>query len=96
MAEPLLQDRATLGHWASKQCQRNALRSYQAQNNAASLDGLTGLRTARKDNREILLVADARATYRRVTGNSEALLWGVALGMVTMLVMVMLRGAWMR
>ena len=85
-----------MGHWASKQVQNNALRSYQAQNNAASLDGLTGLRSARRDNGEILLLTEAKATYRRVTGNAEALLLGTVLGMVIMVVLMVPIGGWDR
>lgn len=77
-----------MGHWASKQIAGNALRPYQAQNNAASLDGLTGLRTARNDNGEILLLTEAKATYRQVTGNREALLWGMVLGMIITLLVL--------
>lgn len=85
---PILKDQETMGHWASKQIAGNALRPYQAQNNAASLDGLTGLRTARNDNGEILLLTEAKATYRQVTGNREALLWGMVLGMIITLLVL--------
>ena len=94
--KPILKDRETMGHWASKQVDADELRPYQRMNNAASLDGLTGLRTARKDKGEILLLTEAKATYRRVTGHREALLWGMVLGMVTtLLVLVVPNGGWM-
>ena len=83
-----------MGHWASKQVASNALREYQMQNNAASLDRLTGLRSARKDKGKILLLTEAQATYRRVTGNAEALLWGTVLGMVIMLLLMLPFGGW--
>ncbi|GAB7350732.1 hypothetical protein MBLNU459_g1283t2 [Dothideomycetes sp. NU459] len=45
-----LEDRKTLGHWASKQVEKGELKGYQAQKNSQSLDGLGGLKAARRDN----------------------------------------------
>ncbi|KAK2735613.1 hypothetical protein FQN55_002197 [Onygenales sp. PD_40] len=43
---PYLQDRETLGHWASQKIASNKLHEYQHEVNYDSLDGLPGLRAA--------------------------------------------------
>ena len=88
LGKPILKDRETMGHWASRQIEKGALEEYQAQWNADSLDGLTGLRAARRKNGERLWVTDLRARYRRVMGQREARWWGFVEGLVTMLVLV--------
>ncbi|KAG7006486.1 pyridoxamine 5'-phosphate oxidase family protein ustO [Physcia stellaris] len=88
LGKPILKDRETMGHWASKQIEKGALEDYQAHWNADSLDGLTGLRAARRKNGERLWVTDLRARYRRVMGQREARWWGFVEGLVTMLVLV--------
>lgn len=42
-----------------------------------------------------MLVAEAKATYRRAMDEREALLWGMAFGMITMLELVVPIGACM-
>ena len=86
--KPILKDRETLGHWASKKIETNTLQAYQAQNNAGSLDGLTGLRAARRERGERFLLTEAKASYRRILGQREALLWGLATGMVMMFLLM--------
>lgn len=83
-AEPILKDRETLGHWASKQIEKNALLDYQAQNNAGSLDGLPGLGTARRDRGERLWVTGMKARVRRVAAQREALVWGMLVSVLGM------------
>ena len=80
LRKPILKDRETMGHWASKQIEKGALEDYQAQWNADSLDGLTGLRAARRKNGERLWVTDLRARYRRVMGQREARVVGICGG----------------
>lgn len=84
LGKPILRDRETLGHWASKQIEKGALEDYQAQWNADSLDGLTGLRAARRKKGETMWVSDLRARYRRVMGQREARWWGFVEGVVVM------------
>ncbi|KKZ65220.1 hypothetical protein EMCG_08928 [[Emmonsia] crescens] len=47
--KPYLQDRETMGHWASTKIAKNELHAYHALMNADSLDGLPGLRAAMRD-----------------------------------------------
>ncbi len=66
--EPYLHDRDTLGHWAGKQISAGRLRDYQRDNNHESLDGLPGLRVARKDRGERLWYSDLKAKVRKQDG----------------------------
>src|SRR5690349_18464653 len=71
---PYLEDRDTLGHWAGKQVSSGTLHDYQSRNNARSLDGLPGLRAARKQAGERLWCEDIKA---RVTAGNRS--WQLAL-----------------
>ncbi|OJD22523.1 hypothetical protein ACJ73_06131 [Blastomyces percursus] len=46
---PYLQDRETMGHWASNKIAKNELHAYQVKMNSDSLDGLPGLRAAMRE-----------------------------------------------
>lgn len=77
---PVLKDRETLGHWASKLIDKRELHTYQAQWNADSLDGLPGLSVARRDRGERLWVTGLQARGRRILGQREGLAWGFLAG----------------
>ncbi|EEQ89539.1 hypothetical protein RJZ56_007457 [Blastomyces dermatitidis] len=47
--KPYLQDRETMGHWASNKIAKNELHAYQVKMNSDSLDGLPGLRAAMRE-----------------------------------------------
>lgn len=85
------QDRETLGHWASKTVEKNELGAYQIKNNTSSLDGLPGLKSARRDAGQNLLLVDSQAFARRVAAQREALVVGVLMGFL-----VCLAGLWVR
>ncbi|KAL8978378.1 MAG: hypothetical protein Q9205_006018 [Flavoplaca limonia] len=74
-----LRDRETMGHWASKQVEKGALRDYQKMNNAFSLDKLPGLRTAIRDAGYTVWVSKMIAWIRKIGGGQKE---GFALGMV--------------
>ncbi|MCJ1394872.1 hypothetical protein MMC18_007752 [Xylographa bjoerkii] len=76
----LLTDRPTMSSFASKLAAKDALRTYQARFNAASLDGLPGLTVCRRDVGERLWVTGAKARLRRVGAQWEGVLLGVGLG----------------
>ena len=84
--EPVLLDRDTLGHWAKKKIESNQLLDYQAENNSDSLDGCPGMRAAMRDHGDIVWLTLAKARVRRVAAQTEALIVGIALGMVLLLV----------
>lgn len=79
-----LRDRETMGHWASKKVEKNELHAYQAEWNASSLDGLTGLRVARRDAGERLWVTGSRVYLTRIVKQREALCWGIGIGILMM------------
>ncbi|CAD6569713.1 MAG: hypothetical protein ASARMPRED_003115 [Alectoria sarmentosa] len=58
-AKPVLLDRDTMGHWSHRKVETNTLLDYQAENNASSLDGCPGMRSAMRDRGERLLLANA-------------------------------------
>lgn len=79
-AEEMFLDRETLGHWAGQKVEKNEMGEYQMKNNAESLDGLPGLKSARRDLGEWIAVVDGKAALRRVMGQKDALVVGVVLG----------------
>ena len=81
---PILKDRETMGHWASKMIDKNELQKYQAQWNAESLDGLPGLSVARRDRGQRLWVTGFKARGERVLGQREGLAWGFLAGALVM------------
>ncbi|MCJ1238683.1 hypothetical protein MMC14_006674 [Varicellaria rhodocarpa] len=76
-------DRKTLEQWSVKMTSNNKMRGYQAQNNGSSLDGLPGLKAARRDRGErFLWVGDAKAWWRKVVlGGWEGVLLGMVMGL---------------
>jgi len=81
---PILKDRETMGHWASKMIDKNELQNYQAKWNAESLDGLPGLSVARRDRGQRLWVTGLKARAKRVLGQREGLAWGLLWGALVM------------
>lgn len=84
-SDPILEDRKTLGHWASQRVEKGELRKYQALNNFRSLDGLGGLKAARRDRGQILWLEDARVYLKRLLHQWDAILLGVVLALFFML-----------
>ena len=78
--EDAFEDRKTLGHWASNKVEKNEMDEYRVKNNVKSLDGLPGLKSARRDAGERLWVADGKALVRRVKAQREAVGVGMLLG----------------
>jgi len=77
-----LQDRKTLGHWASQQVEKGVLDQYRAKNNARSLDGLGGMKVARRHRGEILLLGDVEIWFKRVLQQWDAMLLGAFLAII--------------
>lgn len=69
--------RNTLDNWASKMSEKNALLGYQKNMNFRSLDGLTGMRSARRARGQWILLEDLKTRMRRVGRQWDALLVGV-------------------
>ena len=88
--EPYLHDRDTLGHWAGKQISAGRLRAYQRDNNYSSLDGLPGLRVARKDKGERLWYGDVKMKLKQRNGVCYTTFVALVSALFTMLCMQML------
>ncbi|KAF4621541.1 hypothetical protein G7Y89_g14533 [Cudoniella acicularis] len=90
-AEDVFEDRDTLGHWAGKQVEKNEIGAYQMKNNAESLDGLPGLKSARRDRGEWIPFVDARVWAKGVLVERGALTVGFLMGVVMVLLMQFLQ-----
>jgi len=78
-------ERPTMDNFASKMVAKSALTKYRADWNVRSHDGLTGLRQARKEKGEWLVVGDLVAWGKMMWGLRDAVLVGVVLGVLLML-----------
>jgi hypothetical protein len=88
---PYLEDRQTLGHWAKKQIDNKTMNDYRATFNSRSLDGLPGLRVARKDKGELLLLRDIEAQVLKRNG-VQIVLVALLSSVVTAVVVLFLTG----
>jgi hypothetical protein len=88
--EPYFHDRETLGHWAGKQISAGTLQEYQAKNNNSSLDGLPGLRAARKDKGERMWYRDVQVKIRRMNGPWQMVVVALLSALITILSMQVL------
>lgn len=70
-------NRDTITQWASKMSEKNALRGYQKNTNYQSLDGLNGLRSARRARGQWMLIEDTKSWVKRVGCQWEALIVGI-------------------
>ncbi|CAZ79760.1 unnamed protein product [Tuber melanosporum] len=74
-------ERETMERWAEKQIEKGNLETYRAEWNSSSLDGLPGLRSARREKGErALWVGDLLARAKRVGREWEGLLVGLGVG----------------
>lgn len=80
--------RPTMDHWASNKAQSNGLVDYQGVNNADSIDGLPGLRSARRETGETLWLRDLTARLKRISAEKEAVAVGFLLAMILYFVLV--------
>jgi hypothetical protein len=83
--EAALENREILGHWGTNKVDKNELLPYQQKWNARSLDGLTGLRSARRDTGETLWVEDLKVRGRRILAQQDTLVVGVLMGILLVL-----------
>lgn len=83
-----LEDRQTLGHWAGNQIEKGVMDEYRVKMNTRSKDGCAGLKVARRQKGENLLLHDCLIWLRRTMRQREALLLG---GVLAVLLMVCLR-----
>jgi hypothetical protein len=90
--EEAFEDRKTMAHWAEVKIANNKLREYQMEWNTRSWDGLPGLRSARRDSGQVMILEDGKAFLRRVMGQREAVGFGVLLGLLLVVFVNSVRG----
>jgi hypothetical protein len=73
-----------LNNYAAKTEAKGKMREYQMSNNQKSLDGLPGLKTARRDCGEWLWLTDLSALMRRIGAQMTVMILGIMLGMMLM------------
>ncbi|KAJ4372848.1 hypothetical protein N0V83_003139 [Neocucurbitaria cava] len=82
-----LAHRETLDDWARKQVEKKELGDYQKRMNHRSLDGLPGMMSARRSHDENIAVEDAKAWFRKVSRQQDAVAFGIGLGILFMIVL---------
>ena len=87
------EDRLTLGEAVRKMMKNSKLEDYQKTNNSMSLDGLPGLKCARKAEGHSLWMDLLETRAKRVIAQKDALFTGV---LFAVLIMVLMRMAGLR
>lgn len=78
----VFEQRPNLDNYAATQTQNNKTLSYQMTNNCRSLDGLPGLRAARREAGQRLWVGDVKARMRRIAAEGDAVAAGFLLAVL--------------
>lgn len=79
--------RPTLDQWAGSKAEANKLFEYQKQNNVYSIDGLPGLKTARRDSGQWILLADLSAWLGRISRERGAVAFGFFMGLLVLVLL---------
>jgi hypothetical protein len=76
-------DRDTLPKWAGSKSKAGEINAYRVKNNVRSLDGLPGLKSARREHGEWRVPVEVAAWVRRVlVGQGESLVLGMGISLV--------------
>lgn len=87
--EQAFEDRETMGHWASNKVEKNELSSYQMEWNSKSLDGLHGMKSARRSLGQRIWLEDQKAHIKALLVQKEALTLGAFVGVILVLIFQM-------
>ncbi|KAF1364647.1 pyridoxamine phosphate oxidase family protein [Lizonia empirigonia] len=79
--------RETLEAWAAKKIERREMMDFQKLNNAKSLDGLPGLKSARLAQDQNIAVEDTKAWLRKISNQWDTVAFGVGLGFIIMIML---------
>lgn len=79
-------DRNSLDKWTSSMQEKKALPEYQRNSNFRSLDGLTGLRSARRARGQWMLFEDCWAWVMRIMKQWDAVMVGILIATSVMLI----------
>ncbi|KAL7812546.1 hypothetical protein V8C26DRAFT_203563 [Trichoderma gracile] len=90
----VFEQRPNLDSYSAKQAQNNKTLGYQVTNNCSSLDGLPGLRAARREAGQRLWVGDLKARVRRIASEGEAVAVGFFLAIALYFVLSWIDVRW--
>ena len=82
----VFEDRPTMGDWGRQKEKEGGVLDYQVEKNLSSLDGLPGLRVARRAAGQRLWVGDGWARMRRVLAEKDGICFGFVLAAVLYLI----------
>ena len=74
--------RPTLDVWAKKTADANKFQSYQNEANSSSIDGLPGLKAARRGAGQTIWVTEARAKMKKILTQYDSIAVGFALAVL--------------
>ncbi|OLN92201.1 hypothetical protein CCHL11_01384 [Colletotrichum chlorophyti] len=77
----VFEERPTLDSVWKKRVENNTVNKYQVETNRTSIDGLPGLRAARREAGEMIWVADAKARAARAVREKDGILLGFLLAL---------------
>ncbi|KAK1999760.1 pyridoxamine phosphate oxidase [Colletotrichum falcatum] len=92
----VFEERPTLDLFWKKRADNNTVNTYHVENNRTSIDGLPGLRAARRGAGETLWVTDARARLARAARQTDGLLLGLLLAALAYFAAVWGAAGWAR
>ncbi|KAK1689698.1 hypothetical protein BDP55DRAFT_651272 [Colletotrichum godetiae] len=78
----VFEERPTLDFYWKKRVDNNTVNKYQVETNRTSIDGLPGLKAARRDAGETLWVADAKAQVLRAARETRGVVLGVLIAVL--------------
>lgn len=78
----VFEERPTLDYYWKKRVDNNTVNTYQVETNRTSIDGLPGLKAARRDAGETLWIADARAEVLRAARETRGVVLGVLIAVL--------------
>ena len=87
-----LEDRKTLGHWAGQQIEKDVMHEYRQKMNTRSLDGCAGLKVARRQRGEPILIQDCLVWLRKILEQREAMVLGAVIAVLMMVMLILVCG----
>ncbi|KAM5342973.1 hypothetical protein ACJ41O_013939 [Fusarium nematophilum] len=84
----VFEERPTMDIWVKKRVDSNTLQDYHNETNVLSMDGLPGLKAARRGVGERLWITDAKARARRILAHGEAIAVGFIVAVLLYVVMI--------
>lgn len=86
----VFEERKTMDKWVKERVEANTLQKYHNETNVESMDGLPGLKAARRGVGERLWFADTKSRARRALAHGESIVLGFFLAVVLYLVLTIM------